>query len=32
MMKNGIGYWHKAFGVEERNLINKLLGRPVWVW
>jgi len=28
----GIGYLHRAFAPEERNLINKLLGRPVWVW
>ncbi|MCK6384181.1 MAG: hypothetical protein L6Q52_07515 [Rhodocyclaceae bacterium] len=28
----GISYWHKAFGLEEKNLIDKLLGRPLWVW
>ncbi len=28
----GIGYWNKVFGTEERKLINKLLGRSVWVW
>jgi O-antigen/teichoic acid export membrane protein len=28
----GIGYWHKVFGPDERNLINKLIGRPIWVW
>lgn len=27
-----VGHWHKAFGADERDLINKLLGRPLWVW
>lgn len=28
----GIGYLHRAFAPEERNLINKLLGKALWVW
>lgn len=28
----GLGRWHQSFEPEERMLINKLLGRPLWIW